>query len=250
MASTQDSSLFKLPPELRNRIWNECAVNGAWLNLMKCSRKIKNELAPMCSLPTGPIDRMEFIIYAGEKSKRLGDVRVTWTKKKTTLDGIQESEKIALGLSITAPNLGSSKRHLLFAHLDRIPFLNEISIRVMGVGPAASARERMLAYAASNSKFRSVLTVIEDGKWDIAWGLSSRPIILENGTLATQAPSRSAQIDTAQILSDKYDDFPWDRALQGASELRWINSRQQAKWKRHHLLAGYTVTCCWDLPVE
>lgn len=206
MTSTQDGSLFKLPPELRNKIWSECTVNGAWFNLIKCSKKIKNELSPMCSRPSGPVDRLEFIIYAGEKSKRFGDVRVTWTKKTTT-DDVEKSETIILGLSITEPNLGKSKRHLLFDHLDHIPFLKELSIRLVGIGPA-SARERMLAYGTSNSKFRSVLTVVEDGKWDIAWGLSSREIILEKGTQATPGPSGSAQTGTAQFLSEKYDDFP------------------------------------------
>lgn len=252
MASTQDGSLFKFPPELRNKIWNECAVNGSWFNLIQCSKKIKDELAPMCSRPSGPIDRIEFIIYAGEKSQRIGDVRVTWTEKTIT-DGEEKTKKIVLGLSVKELRQGMHKDHLFFAHLEHtpIPYLKELAIRLVGIGPEASARERMMAYGASNSKFRSALTTFEDGKWEIAWGLSSREIILEQGNRATRGgPLQSVQTDTAPFLSEKYDDFPWDRALQVVPEFRWMSSGHAAEWKRHHMLEGYTATCCWDLPAS
>ncbi|KFA51829.1 hypothetical protein S40293_04109 [Stachybotrys chartarum IBT 40293] len=85
MASTT-SGLLSLPIELRVRVWEECAANGAWVDLLQCNRQIHQELSPICTFPDedAVVERMVITVDSSYVRGRWLSVRCHWSSMAAT----------------------------------------------------------------------------------------------------------------------------------------------------------------------
>lgn len=115
-----------LPLEIRQQIWQDCAANGAWVDLIQCNKTIKKEVEPYCQFPgkTAILERLTLTVDSKYIRGRYLDVQCEWTTPGPTEKSLHQ-HKLGFPLQSLA-NCAFSRRLL------DISTVKHINVRLVG----------------------------------------------------------------------------------------------------------------------
>lgn len=174
------TSLLVLPGEVRNKIWEYAAANGAWATLMSSCRQFCEEISWLCDLPDD-LEHLEQLTIVIDSNY----VRGVWLEARCEwFDGDR-----ARVLSKPVQDLDDP----WMTHIGNIPSIRHIQVRVVAPKNGQFFGAFMMLFAKSSDVSNWILPWREHlGVHDDDSELSSLRIVFETESSTPEAPRASS----------------------------------------------------------